>query len=112
MSLFFLTAAGVDITLFLVLSVLIYRNFKSGDETKFLNYYRKGIASLLSRENKKKNEAAGAGNFLHFLSLHLFIPFTGFAFFLRTDANFLVFILSILWSIQLFQRLYPGVSSE
>ncbi|MCE9599791.1 MAG: hypothetical protein K8S54_17665, partial [Spirochaetia bacterium] len=45
---------------------------------------------------------------LHYGTLHLIPLFTGLAFYLKTDANFLVVIGSIVWSMQLFQRLFPG----
>ena len=52
---------------------------------------------------------------IHYLCMHLFIPSWGFGFLLYTDGNFMVVILSILFSLQLhqiiFRRKWKGTSS-
>lgn len=50
--------------------------------------------------------------FLHYLSLHAVVPLIGFGFFLRTDANFIVLILSVIFSAQLIQKVYPGFAPD
>jgi hypothetical protein len=44
------------------------------------------------------------------MSLHLLVPLVGLAFFLRSDVNFLVVIIAMVVSMQLYQRVYPGSS--
>ncbi len=45
---------------------------------------------------------------LHYFSLHLLVPLLGLGVFLRTDANFLVVVLAMIASMQLYQRVFPG----
>lgn len=49
---------------------------------------------------------------LHYVTLHLSTPLLGFGLFLRSDANFLVAIATIIVSIQIVQRIYPGSEEE
>ncbi|MCR9141347.1 MAG: hypothetical protein NXI24_03785 [bacterium] len=67
-------------------------------------YYRSLLNSVFSADAGLENWLALA----HYVALHLLIPVTGLGIWLRTDGNFLVVIGSLLWSIQLVQRLYPG----
>jgi hypothetical protein len=70
----------------------------------FLFYYRSLVGSVFSADAGPENWLALA----HYVALHLLIPLGGLGLWLRTDGNFLVVICSLLWSIQLIQRLYPG----
>ena len=49
---------------------------------------------------------------LHYILLHTLWPLLGLGLFLKTDGNFLVIILSLIWTMQLIQRVYPGESSD
>ncbi|MDH5657356.1 MAG: hypothetical protein OEZ34_15700 [Spirochaetia bacterium] len=108
MSFFFITAAGINLAAFIILFVRIFFDFKSSGENSYLLYHRSRVRSIFDESTK----SASYENLMCLISLHLFVPFTGFAFFLKSDANFLVLIVSVLWSIQLFQRLYPGIRPD
>lgn len=67
-----------------------------------------------SIRNKGKGSEDRAGLFCLslYLILHAVVPFIGLGLFLRTDWNFLVVIVSVIWSMQLLQRVYPGPPPE
>jgi len=69
-----------------------------------IHFYRAALRELL--EGKANALAVVSG--IHYITLHLLPLFFGLSLYLRTDANFLVVIVSIIWSMQLFQRLFPG----
>ena len=73
-----------------------------------LFYYRSLLSSIFTTD-------AGLLNWLalvHYVALHLLIPVGGLGFWLRTDGNFLIVILSLFLSVQLAQRLYPGTVAD
>lgn len=74
----------------------------------FLFYYRSLLGSVFSADAGREHWLA----LIHYVALHILIPVGGLGFWLRTDGNFLVVIFSLLWSIQLLQRLYPGPTSD
>lgn len=47
-----------------------------------------------------------------YLCLHLLFPLWGFAFFLRSDGNFLVIIGSVFISLQLHHRLFSSIEED
>ena len=56
-----------------------------------------------------------ADSLLHTVScilLHFLFPLWGFGFFLHSDANFLVVVLSIIISLQIHQRVYSAAYSQ
>jgi hypothetical protein len=108
MSFFFLLISGMNLLALCILSIRLYSLFKVSGEQKILPFYREILHSAFSGVEKSGRYEG----FLHLISIHLLAPLTGLAFFLRTDVNFLVFILSILWSMQLYQRLFPGMPPE
>ena len=67
-------------------------------------YYRGLISGLFSGDVGRDSLLA----LLHYVACHLLTPVAGLGIALRTDGNFLVVILSVLISMQLVQRLYPG----
>lgn len=69
-----------------------------------LHFYRRMLESLLDGDRSR----LAVYCWVHYVSLHLFPLFCGLAFYLRSDANFLVVILTILWNMQLMQRIFPG----
>ena len=67
----------------------------------FLSFYHKNLQIKGQKDYKRF--------FLfiaHYISIHFMIPLWGFSFFLHTNVNFLVIIISIFTSFQLHQRLY------
>ncbi len=89
----------------------LYRNALTSIEEKnagFWFYYREAMRRVLSGR-------PGSGEWLicvHYIALHLLVPLLGFGLFLRTDGNFIVVILTVFWSVQLVQRLFPGNDDE
>lgn len=69
-----------------------------------LHFYRRNLEALLDGDRSRLTLSCWG----HYVSLHLFPLLAGLAFYLRTDANFLVVILTILWNMQLMQRVFPG----
>lgn len=69
-----------------------------------LHFYRRRLDLLLDGDRSQIVIFC----WVHYVSLHLLPLFAGLAFYLRTDANFLVVILSIVWTMQLLQRIFPG----
>ena len=112
MSIPLLIGALIIIILTVVLYVRIesrFRNALTSIEEKTagkLMYYRNTIRTLLSGNI----DADGLLCFSFYVLLHLSFPLLGFALLLRTDLNFLVVLLSLIWSYQLFHRLFPGYS--
>lgn len=49
---------------------------------------------------------------IHYLAIHLFPLFLGLGFLLHTDINFLPVLFTILITMQLLQRVYPGSQQE
>lgn len=71
-----------------------------------LSYYRVRLHLLLQgKEHSPESLACGA----HYLLLHVLAPFFLAGLILHTDWNFLVAIGSILTSVQLIQRVFPGM---
>jgi len=102
-----LTAAAVTGLLIVLLWVRLrglYRSESSPEREKFTEFYRRNINRLL----EKGFSSAALLGLVHYLCLHLFPPLIGFGFLLRTDANFLVVMASIFWSLKLV-KLYPGL---
>lgn len=73
-----------------------------------LFFYRNAIRGLFEGKPERLSVLAAS----HYVTLHLIPLFTGLTFYLKTDANFLIVIGSIVWSMQLFQRLFPGEESQ
>ncbi len=71
-----------------------------------IHFYRARLRVLLSGAPDRMSILCG----LHYLTVHLIPLVAGLSFYLKTDANFLVVILSIVWNMQLFQRVFPGDS--
>ncbi|MCB1325541.1 MAG: hypothetical protein H7A21_15445 [Spirochaetales bacterium] len=63
--------------------------------------YRGSLRSFLSGSPDRVSIAA----FVNYVGLHLVVPLLGLGLFLRSDGNFLVVLVSIVWSLQLVQRL-------
>lgn len=110
MSLPLIVAALVDVAIVAALHGYIgrlYSNALTSIEEKnagFWFYYREAMRRVLAGR-------PGSGEwliFVHYLALHLLVPLLGFGLFLRTDGNFIVVILTVFWSVQLVQRVYPG----
>ena len=106
---FIAVAVGLLI-LIVALSVYLERGFRvsltSVEEKSagLLFYYRSLLNGVLGPDTGLANWLAA----LHYVALHLLIPVLGLGLFLRTDGNFFVLIVALIWSIQLLQRLYPG----
>ena len=99
------------ISVFTVLLLLFftYRLFSNGSfKEGILNGYRERLKAFFQEGDFTGNMEAG----FHYILVHLLVPVIGFSFFLRSDGNFLVFIASAVWSIQLIQRLFPGMHEE
>lgn len=69
-----------------------------------LHFYQRSLESMLDGDKSKLPVFC----WIHYVSLHLLPLLAGLAFYLRSDANFLVVILTILWNMQLMQRVFPG----
>jgi hypothetical protein len=112
MSLSFVVLTSLIAVFLSVLRLRIYLRGRRGGQgpnaTEFLSLYRADIAGFLQGIERVRT----GESFFHYILLHLIVPFAGFAFLLRSDLNFLVVILSILWSLQLSQRIYPGISDS
>ena len=63
--------------------------------------YRGSLRAFLSGSLDRVSIAA----FINYVGLHLVVPLLGLGLFLRSDGNFLVVLVSIVWSLQLVQRL-------
>ncbi len=106
--------AAVLLILVVGLSFYLERRFRvslTSIEEKsagLLFYYRSLVGNVFTRDAGRENWLA----LVHYVALHLLIPIGGLGFWLRTDGNFLVVIVSLLWTIQLVQRLYPGPVPE
>jgi len=113
MSPFFLVFSSLLFVVWIVLGMRVRGRLllkKTDTQTSYhsiLSEYREMVDSFFKEKDARSVEA-----FSHYVITHLLIPFCGFAFFLRTDANFLVVIVAIVWSLQLLQRIYPGVEAE
>jgi len=81
----------------------------SGKGVSFLSFYRMSVKKAMRLEF----DVVSAASLLNLIALHLFIPVTGLAFFLKSDLNFLAVLAGILISMQITQRIYPaGVSGS
>jgi len=74
----------------------------------FLFFYRSRIDDFFRGTFNFENSIVSA----HYLSVNLFPLFFGLSFFLRSDYNFLVVVISLIWTMQLYQRVYPGESKS
>jgi len=74
-----------------------------------VSYYRNRIEEIVSRQSFSTEHWVCA---IHYVLLHLVTPFLLSAFLLHTDANFIIAIGAIIASLQLSQRLYPGVIAD
>ncbi len=104
MSLPLLVAALLDLLYLILLPFFLQKDEARASDEGGLASYRGCISSLWERGGRR-----GVLCFLHYLGLHLFVPLLGLGFFLRSDINFLVVILSMVLSLQILQRVYPGV---
>ncbi len=97
-------AACVYLTI--VLRQTYVHSLTSVDEKSagIVHFYKGLLRKLVSGQADRLSVFAG----IHYTLVHLLPLFCGLSFYLKTDANFLVVILSIVWSMQLFQRLFPG----
>ncbi len=79
----------------------ISKTFSSSRFLTILEFYRKNL--------QLRQQIISFKRFLlfssHYISIHCMTPLWGLAFFLHTNGNFLVVILSIITSFQLHQRL-------
>jgi len=100
-------ASGVCAVFLIALSVRIYSwmKFYGKPHSEWVSAYRSELSLFFSGKFHKN----GMIFVFHYLLLHLIVPLSGFGFFLRSDLNFLVFIGSVYWSMQLVQKLYPVV---
>ncbi len=114
MSYAFLTASIIDGVALAILYILVrsrYEQALTSVEEKSagrLYHFRNSISRLL----RGKFNPDGLYCFLLYVCLHLIVPFLGLGLFLKTDANFLVVVVSLFWSAQLIQRLFPGGGDE
>ena len=114
MSLPLLICALADTVIILVLAYQIrvrYQSALTSVEEKSagkLFFYRNSIQTLFRGQSTPE----GVYCLLQYAALHLLVPLFGFGLYLRTDGNFLVVIASLFWSMQLFQRLFPGTAPE
>lgn len=99
--------SGVCAALLVALSARIYylKGFFGKPFPEWTAAYRAELALFFSGKFHKN----GMFFVFHYMLLHLIIPLSGFGLFLRSDLNFLVFIGSVYWSMQLVQKLYPAV---
>ena len=102
----FLVATVICVMSFILSSWFLWHSLRplSNDGGGLRQAYRRNIDLLLAGDVSGLNIIS----LLNFISLHLLVPCMGFGVFLTTDLNFLVFIVSIIWSMKLFQRLYPA----
>ena len=73
-----------------------------------LFYYRYYLSALFRGQPTRE----GIACLILYIALHLFVPLAGFGLFLKSDANFLVMLASLLWSYELVQRVFPGSSNS
>lgn len=73
-----------------------------------LHFFQDSIRNM----GKGSENPAGVYCLLLYLALHVVVPLIGLGLFLKNDWNFLVVIVSIIWSMQLLQRVYPGPPPE
>lgn len=112
-SLSLITVSGLLIAACLYLTWVLRQNYvrslTSVEEKSagIIFFYRNAIRGLFEGQPQRLSVLAA----LHYATLHLIPLFTGLSFYLKTDANFLIVIGSIVWSMQLFQRLFPGEDS-
>jgi hypothetical protein len=110
MSIPLIVAATLVLVILVGLSVLIRRRYQDSltsvaEKSAGLPfYYRSLVSSVFGADAGLAQWTALA----HYVALHMVVPLLGLGFFLRTDGNFLVVIVSLLWSLQLVQRLFPG----
>jgi len=102
--------SGVCAVLLVALSVRIYSwmRFYGKPHSEWISAYRAELTLFFSGKFQKN----GMIFVFHYMLLHLIIPLSGFGLFLRSDLNFLVFIGSVYWSMQLVQKLYPAIKEN
>ncbi len=106
----FAVFAALDVIVVIGFAVWLKRTFDSSlpsveeKNRGMISFYRDHIGRALRLDINQTS----VFSFLHYVALHLFIPFVGLGLFLHSDANFLVIIGAVLASMQLFQRVYPA----
>lgn len=112
MSLSLLIAALIDVTVAVFLATRIRTRYRSSltsvqEKSAGALFYYRNIIRAFFRGDMSLPVLEGV---LHYMSLHLLVPLVGLGLFLRTDVNFLVVIIAMVVSMQLYQRVYPGSS--
>ncbi len=114
LSLTLIIAGILDIIVLVVLSWTIRKRYTASltsveeKSAGILFFYRSAIMRTISSGFAPDSlESLG-----HYIAVHLFLPILGLGIFLKTDANFLIVVLSLIWSMQLFQRAVPGPSDK
>lgn len=110
MSVPLLIAAFLNLSVMFGMSLQIrtrYRSSLTSVEEKsagMLYFYRNALFALF----RGNLSPAGLQALAHYLSLHLLVPLLGLGFLLRSDGNFVVIVLAMFASMQLYQRVFPG----
>ena len=120
MSLFFLLSAVLlsSLSLFLFYKLYIYIFQEEERLADPFFFVKKGKLRAFWKAYCEGLSGTGADPFLKskpmyiafYLSLHFLCPLWGFAFFLQSDGNFLVVIVSIFLSLQLHHRAFSQAS--
>lgn len=110
MSIPFLLVALIILLLVVGLSFYLDRRYRISltsveEKSAGWRFYYRGLISGLFNGDLGRDQILAA---LHYVASHLLTPIAGLGLALRTDGNFLVVIFSVLISMQLVQRLYPG----
>jgi hypothetical protein len=102
--------------LIVIIIITIYiRNFFNNSflnleikEKGLLYFYQIQIDSLFRNHDDYKNLRMILLCWIHFIALHLFSPLILASFLLKNDWNVLIAIISIIISMNIFQKIYPA----
>ncbi len=77
-------------------------------EKGLLYFYQIQLDSLFRNHDNFKNLRIILLCWIHYVALHLFSPFIMASFLLKNDWNVLIAIISIIVSMNIFQKIYPA----
>ena len=102
--------ALANLAIFLTLTLTMRKRLvnRASESQTLLGIYR----NCLNRFFEGDFALSGWICFFHMVSTHLLLPLLGMALLLRTDANFLVVVVSVVVSMQIYQRVFPAYESQ
>ncbi len=109
MSAILIVLSFANLLLLLLLSLRIRSYYRSVDrDVNIIEYYGDTIQRIWQGKIGMEEMIC----FVHYIVMHLVVPLIGLGFTLRTDINFLAILAAIFASMQIIQRIYPGVVVE